>query len=925
MSAAEKSTKTFMVCGVAHEYDALIIGMEWSKPMSNDERGKWLQEKLDIGSVWRRGHKGEDRKAEPPPQKPANNNKPDDEKVIDYDTEKARREQRTGQQSPVQAAMSYVKGGYHTIPLKRDKTPMWKEWQERALTEGEVMSMYGGETQPNIGWVLGDGSQRICDYDMDWQEARLLAPIFWPQISAYSPFGRKGKLVGHFLFQCAGVNGRIKQFKLPESFPASLKAKFPDAHKMVILEVRGNGQYTMVPPGRHENGDEVVWIDSEQFVMPPERPWADMVQLGGLQAFCSLMIKLYPSEGHRNAFTLALSGVFVRALAPAYKDDDDGLIKAADMLNQAVYKLAGDRGHGKSWENRAANSLALFKAGKPFAQLGDVCKILGIDDPATDRTFRSWLYGSDADDDRPVIKYEDGDQNSMLQCAQTAIIGADMPIYQRGGKLVKPLRLAAAQESGGIKRAAGSMLISPITPLSMRVYMTTAARWRVPAGGKGNNYRWGAPPKDFAQTMLEHRDIWEYPSLSGIVETPAMREDGSIIAVEGYDVGSGLLVDFGGVVYPTIPESPTRAEALDALAKIKWLIKDFAFVKEEIDGVEVSPSLSVALSLMLTAVIRKVLRTAPLHLIDAEEAGEGKTLLVDTAAYIATGREAALTTWANPEELEKRLVSHFMAGDPLINFDNITTPIGSEMFDAILTHASFKPRLLGGNNAPLIPTNSTMAATGNNARVKGDTSRRTIKARLNSGHATPWTRQEHEVKDLPAHILSRRPELVAAVLTFLRGFIASGAAVDDSLILGSFEDWSRRVRAPLIWAGEPDPILTQAALLADNPTRTIQRALGMAWRDCSELADDWKRVEQIMGAGARIENQALGAALGELCPLGLNSRALGHKLQEMIDKPLTLPTADGNSSEVYRLRKLTKLGYSVYRLELDPAQTTMLV
>jgi hypothetical protein len=876
------------------EYDAL---------RSDKERDEYLE---------RHGHPW----GKPPPDDaaPSGPAKEQTATVLNFEEQKAKRssepldddgDQRRSDMR--KAVREYIKSELHCIQVAHHgKRPTNDSWRTERLTEEHVESLYGSPPMPNIGVQLGEASKGVCDVDLDWP----LAPVIAEAITFRDlpSFGRAGKPQSHRLFKCIDLHGddtALIKFDLPDS--PCLKGRLPPEHELCVLEIRGNHQQTIFPPSVHSSGEQIAWDGGWR--MPPERSWQTITELGGICAFLTFMATLYPPEGVRNDFSLALGGALCRALMhdKAYKDDDGALVQAVDAAVQVVCKLGGDRGHGRSWEQRAGNTLAKIKDGKPAWGLHKLCEILGLDNVIEQR-LRQWLYADADADDRPVITYLDGKLGRVLESAQAALIDAGRPVYQRGGKLVSPVTLDKAENKNGIKRPAGSTLIRPLTSLAMRVHLTEAARWRMP-GLKG--FRWGAPSKEFAQTMLEYADNWKYPPLRGIAQTPIMRADGSILADEGYDADTGLLFNFGGVTYPKIPERPTREESLDALAKLKWLIKDFAFENDE--------SRSVALSLILTAVVRRLLRTAPLHLIDAAEVGEGKTLLVDVASYIATGHEAALATWAAPEELEKRLVSYFMAGDAVINFDNISMPIGSDMFDAVLTHATFKPRKLGGNNVPLLPTNSTMAATGNNAKVKGDTPRRTIKGRLNSGHRTPWTRQAHEVKDLPAYILEHRPDIVAAVLTFMRGHAVSGAGIDDSLILGSFEDWSRCVRAALVWAGEADPVKTQEALLADNPTRNAMTMFAAAWRDCDALMDEPKRPEQIITASGNIQAEALRTALQALCPVALTALSLGHKLGEMIDKPLVL------GDEVWRVRKFRVNGLAHYRLTKDAAQTEMAV
>jgi hypothetical protein len=65
-----------------------------------------------------------------------------------------------------------------------------------------------------------------------------------------------------------------------------------------------------------------------------------------------------------------------------------------------------------------------------------------------------------------------------------------------------------------------------------------------------------------------------------------------------------------------------------------------------------------------------------------------------------------------------------------------------------------------------------------------------------------------------------RPELVAAGLTIMRAFIATGQDPQDHCkTWGRFERWSDMVRAPLIWLGCEDPCASLADLEKEDPER----------------------------------------------------------------------------------------------------------
>jgi hypothetical protein len=133
-----------------------------------------------------------------------------------------------------------------------------------------------------------------------------------------------------------------------------------------------------------------------------------------------------------------------------------------------------------------------------------------------------------------------------------------------------------------------------------------------------------------------------------------------LLQEEGYDDQSGLWLDFNGTDFPLISNKPTRKEAEASLNKLKSVIAEFPFVETSTGE---SPSRSVALSAILTALVRRSLHSAPAHGCTAPTPGTGKTLIWDCVAQIATGRSiAAISQGPTQEEDEKRIFAVLLEG-----------------------------------------------------------------------------------------------------------------------------------------------------------------------------------------------------------------------------------------------------------------------
>ena len=144
------------------------------------------------------------------------------------------------------------------------------------------------------------------------------------------------------------------------------------------------------------------------------------------------------------------------------------------------------------------------------------------------------------------------------------------------------------------------------------------------------------PPLRHVRVILASERRWRFPHVSGVITTPTLRPDGSLLAEPGYDPETELYLQ-PGLQLPPIPDHPTKDQALAALKLLIDLLSEFSF--KRIGGEhERRLNRSVALSGQLTPLVRGSLPTAPMHLITAHMAGTGKSYLVDTFAVVATGR-----------------------------------------------------------------------------------------------------------------------------------------------------------------------------------------------------------------------------------------------------------------------------------------------
>jgi hypothetical protein len=323
------------------------------------------------------------------------------------------------------------------------------------------------------------------------------------------------------------------------------------------------------------------------------------------------------------------------------------------------------------------------------------------------------------------------------------------------------------------------------------------------------------PPPLYPRTLLS-RGEWRFPVLRGVTTAPTLARDGRIIETPGFDAASGLLLNFAAGAFPAIPEYPTQEEAADAIMRIAYLLRGFPFVPSGTEADPVHSARAVALSAILTALIRLSMRTAPLHAFDAPAAGTGKSLLAEIAGLIASGtRPPAMSQGKSDEEDEKRLSTVLFSGDPVIHIDNCERAISGDFLCSMLTQEVVQARILGLSERRILPANALVLASGNNLQFSGDTSRRAVICRLDAKIEQPDTR----VFDADCHeeAIEDRAALVVAGLTALRAYHVAGRPVRLAP-MGLFTDWEF-VRGTLVWLGYDDPAETRSAILQNDPKK----------------------------------------------------------------------------------------------------------
>ena len=416
---------------------------------------------------------------------------------------------------------------------------------------------------------------------------------------------------------------------------------------------------------------------------------------------------------------------------------------------------------------------------------------------------------------------------------------------------------------------------------------TSFYRMKPDANGKLTRAAADAPnwlPKHIMQLPGE-RGLSE---LKGIITAPTLRLDGSLLGSPGYDEATGLLLLPGE--YPAIPEKPTGDE-MRAAWKTLWMpYAKFPYVSTVDCGVAVAG--------LLTALVRRVLPTAPAFSIDAPCPSSGKTLLATCIALLCGG-EPTVVGEVSEEEIHKQLLPMMMEDRRAMILDNIKGQFVSSALEAFLTSAHFSGRILGLSKIAGFPTNVLILFSGNNFIPGGDLWRRILTARID-----PKTEHAHlRTFDLDAltYCRTQRQRLVAAGLTLLRGFIAAGAPRAFEGRLGSYEIWDDMVRQCVIWLGDKEvatvkmcgvmaPVCDPGQVIATAQERQPEHQKRAAFLQLARqlMGDErWRTAELIKKAHGELDT-SLYDTLIEIAGSGnsstINSRILGRWIEKECDR-----------------------------------------
>jgi hypothetical protein len=273
--------------------------------------------------------------------------------------------------APPDAAHAYRDRGY-TIHAADGKEPLVKGWQTRRAedsTDERLQEWFGGKRPKNIGAALGSQSGGLTDLDLDCVEAARAAEVLAPATGWI--FGRRSRRRSHRIYVVPDPGKRL-------TFTDPL---VEGEDKAMLVELRGNGCQSIVPPGRHaETGEGIEWDECKE---PGASDWSALSRAAMLVAAAALAGRYWPCQGDRHHAALALGG----ALARSGITLDD-----ARRLVTAVCAAAGDP-ETADRVRAVEDSYAKIVHDEPVTGWPELGRILGEGRAPVVTRLREWLGG----------------------------------------------------------------------------------------------------------------------------------------------------------------------------------------------------------------------------------------------------------------------------------------------------------------------------------------------------------------------------------------------------------------------------------------------------------------------------------------------------------------------------------------------------
>jgi hypothetical protein len=176
---------------------------------------------------------------------------------------------------------------------------------------------------------------------------------------------------------------------------------------------------------------------------------------------------------------------------------------------------------------------------------------------------------------RPTIRIVAGRLPDAVVESERALRDAGFQIFARGSTLVFP---GVDELPTGDGRAIEGTVLRELVVDRLLCWLAEAATF-IKYDGRSNDWVKCDPPRQLAATLLAPNRRSFFPPIAGVIASPTLRSDGSLLDQPGYDPVTHLYFAPDPRL-PPLSEQPTQDEAKKALALLKSSLLEFKFANE---------------------------------------------------------------------------------------------------------------------------------------------------------------------------------------------------------------------------------------------------------------------------------------------------------------------------------------------------------
>jgi hypothetical protein len=140
--------------------------------------------------------------------------------------------------------------------------------------------------------------------------------------------------------------------------------------------------------------------------------------------------------------------------------------------------------------------------------------------------------------DVPVIQIRAGALSEIATQSEKALLESGVQLYQRGAALVRPI-VDEVEAAHGTRTKVAQL--ARVDVVYLRDLLGRVAEFQK-FDGRSKAWMPTNPPFEIASTILARLGEWKFPVVAGVLSTPTMRPDGTILDRAGYDAATQLLL-----------------------------------------------------------------------------------------------------------------------------------------------------------------------------------------------------------------------------------------------------------------------------------------------------------------------------------------------------------------------------------------------